>query len=47
MTKKRYTVERDEELEIIVKETKLWLGEKTDSKTISWIVKWGYGRLFK
>ena len=43
--KKRFTVVRDPELEKIVAETKEWLGEKTDSKAIAWIMKWGYGRL--
>ena len=47
MRKKVYTVIRTPELEAIVQKTKKWLGEKTDSKTIDWLVKWGGGRLWK
>ena len=45
MRKKVYTVVRDPELEKIVADVKDWSGEKTDSKTIAWLCKWGYGRL--
>lgn len=44
--KKVYTFERTEENDEIIKKTKAFLGENTDSKTISWLLRWGAGRLF-
>jgi len=46
MRKKVYTFARTPDTEQMVKRTKKWLGEKTDSKTISWLVRWGHGKLF-
>jgi len=43
----RWQVPKSDDLESIVKKTKSWSGEKTDSKTIQLLIRYGYGKLFK
>jgi len=45
--KKRWQIPREPDMDKMVKRTKDWLGEKTDSKTISWLMRYGYNKLFK
>jgi hypothetical protein len=44
--KKIYKVPKEPKTASQVAEIKAFLSEKTDSKTIIWIINWGYGRLF-
>ena len=45
--KKRWRVPQEPDIEKMVKRTKDWSGEKTDSKTILFLIRYGYNKLFK
>lgn len=46
MTKQRLKISLDPETDAIINEVQTWLGEKTKSKTVVWLLKWGRGSLF-
>lgn len=46
MQKKLWKVPKEPVTSKQIAEIKAFLGEKTDSKTIIWIIGWGHGRLF-
>ena len=46
MVLKQWKVGKTPETSKQIERTKKWLGEKTDSKTIAWLVNYAYGKLF-
>ena len=47
MRKRRYAIQRTQDIEEIVKITKEFLNEKTDSKALEWLIARGFERSFK
>ena len=47
MRKQYYKIPKTPDTVKLVERVKKWSGEKTSSKTIQWIIRWGTGRLFK
>ena len=46
MRKKCYSIPKNPDIVADVERVKKWSKEKTDSKAIQFIIRWGTGRLF-
>lgn len=47
MQKRRWKIAQEPDLIKMVKKTKNWCKEKTDSRTLTLLIRYGYNKLFK